>query len=92
MGAAMPQFTPELIRDMRKALEDAMTRVPVEYTTAAVKVYLAECILRAAAQGHTSYNEFFPPQLIKFAEPRVSVLTAIPAKVAFKLAPPEKFL
>jgi len=59
MGAAMPQFTPELIRDMRKALEDAMTRVPVEYTTAAVKVYLAECILRAAAQGHTSYNELF---------------------------------
>lgn len=23
----------------------------------AVKVYLAECILKAAAQGHTSYNE-----------------------------------
>ncbi len=57
MDAAMPQFTPQLIRDMRKALEDVMTRVPVEYTTAAVKVYLAECILRAAAQGHTNYNQ-----------------------------------
>jgi hypothetical protein len=57
MGNAMPQFTPQLVRDMRKALEDVMTRVPAEYTTAAVKVYLAECILRAAAEGHTSYNE-----------------------------------
>jgi hypothetical protein len=42
---------------MRNALEDVMTRVPMEYSTTAVKVYLAECILKAAAQGHTSYNE-----------------------------------
>jgi hypothetical protein len=53
----MPQFTPQLIRDMRNALEDVMTRVPDEYVTAAVKVYLAECILKAAARGHTNYNE-----------------------------------
>jgi hypothetical protein len=53
----MPQFTPRLIRDMRNALEDVMTRVPAQYVTAAVKVYLAECILKAAAQGHTNYNE-----------------------------------
>jgi len=44
---------------MRKALEDVMMRVPVNYTTAAVKVYLAECILRAAAEGHTNYDELF---------------------------------
>ncbi|HUL90191.1 MAG TPA: hypothetical protein VLU23_18675 [Pseudolabrys sp.] len=36
-----------------------MTRIPVEYTTAAVRVYLAECILGAAAEGHTNYNELF---------------------------------
>jgi len=59
MGGAMPQFTPQLIRDMRKALEDVMTRIPREYATAAVKVYLAECILRTAAKGHTNYNELF---------------------------------
>jgi len=53
----MPQFAPQLIQDMRNALEDVMTRVPMEYSTMAVKVYLAECILKAAAQGHTSYNE-----------------------------------
>jgi hypothetical protein len=29
---------------MRNALEDAMSRVPTKYRTAAVKVYLAECI------------------------------------------------
>ena len=53
----MPQFAPQLIQDMRNALEDVMTRVPMEYSTTAVKVYLADCILKAAAQGHTSYNE-----------------------------------
>ena len=57
MGDVMPQFTPRLIQDMRNALEDVMSRVPTEYMTAAVKVYLAECILKAAAQGHTNYNE-----------------------------------
>ena len=57
MGDAMPQFTPQLIRDMRNALEHVMTRVPAQCVTAAVKVYLAECILKAAAQGHTNYNE-----------------------------------
>ena len=53
----MPQFAPQLVQDMRNALDDVMTRVPTEYATMAVKVYLAECILKAAAQGHTSYNE-----------------------------------
>ena len=53
----MPQFAPQLIQDMRNALEDVMTRVPTEHSTTAVKVYLAECILKAAAQGHMSYNE-----------------------------------
>jgi hypothetical protein len=53
----MPQFAPQFIQDMRNALEDVMTRVPTEHSTTAVKVYLAECILKAAAQGHTSCNE-----------------------------------
>ena len=53
----MPQFDPLLIQDMRNALEEVMTRVPLEHSTSATKAYLAECILKAAAQGHTSYNE-----------------------------------
>jgi hypothetical protein len=57
MGCTMPEHTHQVIQDMRKALEDVMTKVPARCATAAVKVYLAECILRAAAQGHTSYND-----------------------------------
>jgi hypothetical protein len=53
----VPQFDPRLIGLMRSALEDVMTSVPMEYATPATKAYLAECILKAAAQGHTSYNE-----------------------------------
>ena len=53
----MPRFDPQLIQDMRNALEEAMTKVPLDYATPAIKAYLAECILKAAAQGHTSYNE-----------------------------------
>ena len=53
----MPQFDPQLIQDMRNALEEVMTRVPLEHSTSAAKVYLAECILKAAAQGQISYND-----------------------------------
>jgi hypothetical protein len=53
----MPTTTPQLIQDMRKALDYVMAKIPAKYATAAVKVYLAECILKAAAQGHTSYND-----------------------------------
>ncbi len=52
----MPQFDPQLIQIMKRALEDIMTRVPMEHSTPAAKAYLAECILRAAAQGQTSYD------------------------------------
>lgn len=53
----MPQFDPELIQLMRSVLEDVMTRVPLEISGTTTKAYLAEAILKAAAQGHTSYNE-----------------------------------
>jgi hypothetical protein len=52
----MPQFDPELVEIMRDALEEVMTRVPSGYSTPAIKAYLAECILKAAAQGQTSYD------------------------------------
>lgn len=53
----MPQFDPELVQVMRSVLEDVMTRVPLEISGTTTKVYLAEAILKAAAQGHTSYSE-----------------------------------
>lgn len=53
----MPQFDPELIQVMRNVLEEVMTRVPLEISNTATKAYLAETILKAAAQGHVTYNE-----------------------------------
>ncbi|HLN08156.1 MAG TPA: hypothetical protein VK281_04230 [Xanthobacteraceae bacterium] len=52
----MPQFDPELVAVMRSALEEVMTRVPLEYASVGTKAYLAEFILKAAARGQTSFD------------------------------------
>ena len=52
----MAAFNPELIRLMRTVLEEVMTRVPVEQATPGIKAHLAEIILKAAAQGETTYD------------------------------------
>jgi len=52
----MPQFDPALIEIMKRVVEDTMTRVPSQHSTPAAKAYFAECILKAAAQGKTSYD------------------------------------
>jgi hypothetical protein len=52
----MPNFDPELVQVMRHALDEIMKKVPLEYATQATKAHLAECILKAAAQGQTSYD------------------------------------
>jgi hypothetical protein len=52
----MPNFDPQLIRVMRMALDQVMTAVPTDQATAATKATIAECILKAAAQGHTTYD------------------------------------
>src|SRR5262249_55975702 len=54
---AMPRFDPELVQVMRNVLEDATTRVPIDVSGTTAKSYLAEAILKAAAHGHTSYNQ-----------------------------------
>lgn len=53
----MPQFNRELVALMRTALDEVMSTVPPEIANTTTKAFLAECILRAAAQGHTGYNE-----------------------------------
>ncbi len=68
----MPQFDPRLISLMRHALEDVMSRVPVEHATPATKAYLAECILKAAAQGHTTYSE-----LVSAAADQIQVIVSL---------------
>ncbi|TQF25887.1 hypothetical protein UNPF46_35970 [Bradyrhizobium sp. UNPF46] len=53
----MPQFDRELVFTMRTVLEEAMTKVPSELVTISTKAFLAECILKAAAQGYTNYAD-----------------------------------
>ena len=53
----MPVFNPELITLMRTVLDDIMLQAPPSVSNATTKTLLAESILKAAAQGQTSYNE-----------------------------------
>ena len=52
----MPSHSPELIQMMRAALDEVMTKVPVEQATPGIKAALAEYILKAAAEGETDYE------------------------------------
>lgn len=52
----MPSYDPELIQVMRAALDDVMTRIPADQATISVKAHMAEFILKAAAQGQTTYD------------------------------------
>jgi hypothetical protein len=55
----MASYSPELIQTMRAALDEVMTKIPLEQATPAtpgIKAALAECILKAAANGQTSYD------------------------------------
>lgn len=54
----MIKFDLQLVHVMRSALEEVMTRVPVEFSTPATKAYIAEYILKAAAQGQSGYDGF----------------------------------
>jgi hypothetical protein len=54
---AMAKIDPQFVDVMRRALEEVMTKVPLEYSTSSTKAYLAECILKAAAQGRTTFDE-----------------------------------
>ena len=57
---------------MRAALDEIMQRVPVEHSTHATKAYLAECILKAAAQGQTSFDA-----LVTAAADHIPIITAL---------------
>jgi hypothetical protein len=52
----MPRYSPELIQMMRAALDEVMTKVPLEQATPGIKAALAEYILKAAAEGQTDYE------------------------------------
>jgi hypothetical protein len=50
----MPSYSPELIQIMRAALDEVMTKIPVEHATPGIKAHMAELILKAAAEGQTN--------------------------------------
>jgi hypothetical protein len=52
----MPNYSPELIHTMRTALDEVMTKIPAEQATPGIKAYMAEFILKAAAEGQTTYD------------------------------------
>jgi hypothetical protein len=41
---------------MRAALNEVMTKIPVDQATTEVKAYMAEIILKTAAEGQTNYQ------------------------------------
>jgi hypothetical protein len=41
---------------MRAALDDVMTRIPIDHATPGIKARMAELILKAAADGQTTYD------------------------------------
>ncbi len=53
----MAKIDPQFVAVMRRALDEVMTKVPLEHSTSSTKAYLAECILKAAAQGRTTFDE-----------------------------------
>ncbi len=68
----MANFDREFVQTMRNALEDVMTKVPSGYATLAIKIYLAECILKAAAQGIKNY-----PELVAAAAAQIQVAISL---------------
>jgi ABC-type antimicrobial peptide transport system permease subunit len=68
----MQKFDPQLVQVMRNALEEVMTRVPLQYSTSSTKAYLAEYILKTAAQGQTNYD-----QLVAAAADQIDQIQAV---------------
>jgi hypothetical protein len=50
------QYSAELVHTMRQALETVMASVPAHQSVFGLKAAVAECILKAAAHGQTSYD------------------------------------
>ena len=52
----MRSYSPELIQTMRAALDELMTKIPLDQATPGIKAHMAEFILKTAAEGQTSYD------------------------------------
>jgi len=52
----MPSYSQKSSTAWRAALNEVMTKIPVDQATQEVKAYMAEIILKAAAEGQTNYE------------------------------------
>ena len=52
----MPSYSPELIQTMRAVLGEVMTKIPLDQIMLGIKARMAELILKAAAEGQTTYD------------------------------------
>ena len=52
----MRSYSPEFVQVMRAALDEVMTKIPVEHATPPIKAQMAEIILKAAAAGEVTYD------------------------------------
>lgn len=68
----MPSYDPDLIATMRAVLDEAMRIVPVGRATPATKAYMAELILKAAADGETSYDGLLVAASTQFSRSSVT--------------------
>ena len=80
----MQSYSPELIQTMRAALDEVMTKIPLEQATPGIKAAMAECILKAAAEGQTSYDD-----LVGVASDQIqTILSMLPGvQMAIKTTP-----
>ena len=62
----MPSEQSRVIQIMRAALDDAMTKIPTDQATPAIKAQLAELILKAAAEGQTTHDGCWPRRRTRF--------------------------
>ena len=66
------QYSSELVQTMRQALETVMASVPADQSAFGLKAAVAECILKAAAHGHTSYDG-----LVNVASDQIQAIVAM---------------
>ncbi len=85
----MPAFSSELIKMMRAALEEAISKLPQGQASSAMKTHLAASILKAAAEGHTTHEAFMDaaenelPAILSLFEP----LERCRSSAALKVSP-----
>jgi hypothetical protein len=82
----MPSYSPELIQTMRAALDEVMTKIPVDQATPRVKAHMAKFILKAAAEGQTSYDRLLASASDKISASETLIRYLGPSEAYFWLS------